>query len=84
LGIGIVANAMEIDAIMISKRLMKVIMRWYVVDSRSRSADLATIAMIRTEDMADVEPEIIGKIKAFHIVVSPLCREFVIIRELDR
>ena len=84
MGIGIVvANAMEIDAI-ISKRLMKVIMRWYVVDSRSRSADLATIAMIRTEDMADVEPEIIGKIKAFHIVVSPLCREFVIIRELDR
>jgi len=52
---------MEIDAI-ISKRLMKVIIRWYVVDSFS--ADLATIAMIRTEDMADVEPEIVGSIYA--------------------
>jgi len=41
-----------------SKKLMQDIMRWYVVVSFS--ADVATIAMIRTEHMTDVEPVIIG------------------------
>ena len=50
---------MESDAIM-SKKLMQDIMQWYVVVSFS--ADVQTIAMMGTEDMTDVKPELIGRI----------------------